>query len=322
MNPYALYDIKPGAPIGAFQVIELCEGDRGGMSQVVKAVPRKGWQEDVALKISRIGHKQEFFFTAIHKEVELLKKLKHPGVVRIIPVSEGKDPYQERAMEIIGNPWFFGMEFLSGGSAETYLSKFGSLTLEEATAICFQVSAALVYIHFMGFSHNDLKPENILFRSSLKPGEWLEPILVDFGVAARPVRQQLDGSVVYMAPERLGDCPDLTDFEIQSEMDLIKADVWSIGVLLHRMLLGKEPFLGITDRIITSAILRFSPESMLKKRADIPPKLDKLVIDGCLAKNPRNRVTMQEFHETISEFTSDWRMKRTLRRKRRLFRGW
>jgi serine/threonine protein kinase len=322
VNPYPFYDIKSGASVGAFQVIELCEGDRGGMSQVVKAVPRKGWQEDVALKISRIGPKQEFFFTAIHKEVELLQKLKHPGVVRIIPVSEGKNPYKERAMEIIGNPWFFGMEFLSGGSVESYLSKFGSLTLEEATAICFQVSAALVYIHFEGFSHNDLKPENVLFRHSLKPGEWLEPVLVDFGVAAKPVRQQFDGSVVYMAPERLNDPPDLNNFERLSEQDLMKADVWSIGVLMYRMLLGKEPFLGITDRIITSAILRTSPETMLKKRSDIPPMLDQLVIDGCLAKDPRDRVTMQEFHETISEFTSDWRVKRTLKRKRRWFHWW
>jgi serine/threonine protein kinase len=322
VNPYLLYDIKPGSPVGAFEVIELCEGDRGGMSQVVKAVPREGWQEDVALKISRIGPKQEFFFTAIHKEVELLQKLKHPGVVRIIPVSEGKNPYKERAMEIIGNPWFFGMEFLSGGSVESYLNKFGPLTLEEATAICFQVSAALVYIHFKGFSHNDLKPENILFRRSLKPGEWLEPVLVDFGVAAKPVKQQLDGSVVYMAPERLTDSLDLNSSELLSEQDMMKADVWSIGVLLHRMLLGKEPFLGVTDRIITSAILRVSPESMLKKRSDIPPKLNQLVIDGCLAKNPRDRVTMQEFYDTINDFTSDWRMKRTLKRKRRLFRWW
>ena len=320
--PYQLYDIKPGAYVGAFEVIELCEDDRGGMSQVVKAVPRKGWQEDVALKISRTGPKQEFFFTAIHKEVELLQKLKHPGVVRIVHVSHGKNPYKERAMEIIGNPWFFGMEFLSGGSLEAYLNKVGSLTLEEATAVCFQVSAALVYIHVEGFSHNDLKPENVLFRRNLKLGEWLEPVLVDFGVAAKPVRQQLDGSVVYMAPERLNDRPDLNNLELLSEQDMMKTDVWSIGVLLHRMLLGKEPFLGITDRMITSAILRTSPETILKKRPDIPPMLDQLVIDGCLAKDPRDRVTMQEFHETISEFTSDWRMKRTLKRKRRWFRWW
>jgi serine/threonine protein kinase len=319
---YPLYDIKPGAPVGAFEVIELCEDDRGGMSQVVKAVPRKGWQEDVALKISRTGPKQEFFFTAIHKEVELLQKLKHPGVVRIVPVSQGKNPYKERAMEIIGNPWFFGMEFLRGGSLEAYLNKVRSLTLEEATAVCFQVSAALVYIHVEGFSHNDLKPENVLFRRRLKPGEWLEPVLVDFGVAAKPVRQQFDGSVVYMAPERLSDRPDLNDFELLSEQDLMKTDVWSIGVLLYRMLLGKEPFLGITDRMITSAIQRASPESMLKKRPDIPPKLNQLVIDGCLAKDPRDRVSMQEFHETISEFTGDWRMKRTLKRKRRWLRPW
>jgi len=162
----------------------------------------------------------------------------------------------------------------------------------------------------------------VLFRRSLKPGEWLEPVLVDFGVAAKPVRQQLDGSVVYMAPERLNESEAANTFNLLSEQDRMKADVWSMGVLLYRMLLGKEPFLGITDRIITSAILRSSPESMLEKRPDIPPKLDQLVTDGCLSKDPRDRVTMQEFHETISEFTGDWRMKRTMKRKRRFFRWW
>ena len=320
MKPYPLHDIKSGLPVGAFKVVELCEDDRGGMSQVVKAVPLKGWREEVALKISRTGPKQDFFFAAIHKEVELLQRLKHPGVVRLVPVSQGKNPYKERAIEILGNPWFFGMEFLRGGSLETYLNTVGSLTLEEATAVCFQVSAALVYIHFEGFSHNDLKPENVLFRRSLKPGEWLEPVLVDFGVAAKLVRPQLDGSVAYMAPERLAETQDIKPLELLSEQNLMKADVWSMGVLLYRMIVGKEPFLGITDRNITSSILRSSPESMSNKRPDIPPKLDQLVIDGCLSKDPRDRTTMQEFHEIISKYTSDWRVKRTLKRKRRLFR--
>jgi serine/threonine protein kinase len=322
MIPYPLSDIRPGLPVGTFEVTELCEEDRGGMSKVVKAAPKNGRQEEVALKISRTGSDQEYFFAAIQKEVEILQKLKHPGVVRLVPVSQGKNPFKERAIEIAGNPWFFGMEFLGGGSLDSYIERAGILTLEEAAAICFQVSAALVYMHVEGFSHNDLKPENVLFRKNLQPGERLEPVLVDFGVAKKLVNHQPDGSVVYMAPERVLESYDPIESRMVDAQNLTKADVWSMGILIYRMLAGREPFVGITDRSITTAILRSKPDSILSKRHDIPEEVDHFVIDGCLAKDPRNRATMQEFHDFINEYTSDWRMKRSLKRKRRFFPWW
>ncbi|NIM94879.1 MAG: protein kinase [Anaerolineales bacterium] len=322
MKLYPLTDIKPGFQIGSFKVIELCEDGRGGMSQVVKAIPLSGKQVEVALKISRTGDKQEYFFAALQKEVEILQKLNHPGVVRLVPVSQGKNPYKERAVEIIGSPWFFGMEYLHGGSLDNYIDRFGPLTMEETAAICFQVSAALVYIHVEGFSHNDLKPENVLFRHMLQPGKRLEPVLIDFGVAVKLVKHQPDGSVVYMSPERLQEIRELGEHAMLDEQVLMKADVWSMGVLLYRMLAGREPFLGVTDRSITTAIRRASPESIRSKRSDVPEEMDKFVIEGCLAKRPEERVSMQEFHEFIGSYTHDWRMKRALRRKRRLFRFW
>jgi len=88
--PYLLSDIKPGQPIGSFKVLEVYPEGRGGMSRVVRAVPREGPGEEVALKISRTGSNKDYFFAAIQNEVEIIQQLDHSGIVRLVPVSKGK----------------------------------------------------------------------------------------------------------------------------------------------------------------------------------------------------------------------------------------
>ena len=319
MQPYQLSAIKSGSLLGGFRILEVYPEGRGGMARVVRARPLKGEDQQSALKISRTGGNQDYFFAAIQKEVEILQKLDHRGVVRLRPVSEGKNPFKERAVEISDSPWFFGMEVLRGGSLESYLRGLGALSLGEAAAVCHQVGTTLEYIHREGFAHNDVKPDNILFRRELKIGERLEPVLIDFGVAAKLVRPQLDGSVVYMAPERLQESREPSPPEWLAAGDPAKADVWSMGILLYRLLVGREPFLGLTDRSVTSAILRAIPPSMIKRRQDLPRELDQFVIEGCLAKEPKLRVNMREFNSVIDRYSGDWRVKRAPKKIRRLF---
>jgi serine/threonine protein kinase len=316
-NP--LSEIKPGQPIGSFKVLEVYPEGRGGMSRVVRAAPKEGPGKDMALKISRTGANKDYFFAAIQREVEIIQQLDHPGVVHLVPVSRGKSVYKERAIEIVDAPWFFGMEWLRGGSLEAYLRGVGPLTLGEAAAICHQLSRALRYIHSRGFSHNDVKPSNVLFRRSLTPGDRLEPVLVDFGVAVKLVRHQPNGSIVYMAPERLQESREPRAPELLVGQDLSKSDVWSMGILFYRLLAGREPFQGVTDRSITSAIRRAMPESIRNKRADIPREVDGFILEGCLAKDARLRVTMDQFDHFIDQYSGDWRVKRIPKKRRWLF---
>ena len=238
-------------------------------------------------------------------------------MVRLVPVSRGKNPYKERAIEIIDAPWFFGMECLRGGSLETYGRSLDSLTLEEAASICYLVGQAMLYVHGQGFCHNDIKPNNVLFRRALRVGERMEPVLVDFGVAVKSVKRQPDGSIVYMSPERLLESYDPVAPELLVGQDLTKSDVWSMGILFYRLLVGREPFIGITDRSITSAILRALPESMLHKRRDIPRELDEFILERCLTKDPRFRVTMAQFCDFIEGYCGDFLVKRAPKAKRR-----
>jgi len=78
-------------------------------------------------------------------------------------------------------------------------------------------------------------------------------------------------------------------------------------------------FIGLTDRSVTSAILRAIPPSMIKRRQDLPRELDQFVIEGCLAKEPKLRVNMREFNSVIDRYSGDWRVKRAPKKIRRLF---
>lgn len=313
---YALADLKPGLTVGSFVVLEVYPEGRGGMARVVRAARKGKGGDQAALKISRTGQNQSYFSAAIQKEVEVLQKLDHPGVVRLVAVSRGKVPFKERAVQIQGSPWFFGMECLGGGSLEAYIHVLGRLEIEEAAAIASGAGMALAHVHARGYAHNDVKPDNILFRSPLVVGGSFDPVLIDFGVAAKLVRHQLDGSVVYMAPERLEEGRDASAPEVPVA-DPAKADVWSMGILLYRLLVGREPFLGVTDRSITSAILRSVPTSITRQRTDVPKKVDEFVIEGCLAKDPRIRVTMAEFNRFAQRHAGDGLVHRApkLRRK-------
>jgi serine/threonine protein kinase len=315
--PYPFSELRPGKPIGLFKIVEVYPEGRGGMSRVVRAKPRERSEKEVALKISRTGSNQEYFFAAIQKEVEVLQVLDHPGVVRLVPVSRGKNPYKERAIEVVGAPWFFGMECLHGGSLDSFVRGLNSLTLEETAAICYQIGQAILYVHRQGFCHNDIKPNNVLFRHPLKIGKPLEPVLVDFGVAVKSVKRQPDGSIVYMSPERLLESYDPVAPELLVGQDLTKSDVWSMGILFYRLLVGREPFIGITDRSITSAILRALPESMLQKRRDIPRDVDEFILERCLTKDPRFRVNMEQFCDFIKGYSNDFLVKRVPKSKRR-----
>jgi serine/threonine protein kinase len=315
-QPISLADLKPGHSVGMFEVLEIYPEGRGGMARVVRAIPRGAPSEEVALKISRTGTNRTYFFAAIQKEVEILQKLDHRGVVRIVRVSDGKNPYKERAVSLAESPWFFGMECLRGGSLEAYTRSLSRLNLGETCAIAHQLAMALAHVHSRGFSHNDVKPDNVLFRRPLHVGEKLEPVLIDFGVAAKLVKHQVDGSVVYMAPERLLESRDPGPPE--APVDPAKADVWSMGILLYRMLAGREPFVGVSDRSITSAIMRGQAVPIRKQRQDIPPEFDEFIIDGCLAKDPRLRATMIDLARFVERYSGDWRVKRVAKARRRL----
>lgn len=291
--------IKKGQRIAQFTVKELLPEGSGGMATVVRAADSRG--KDVALKISRNASDQFLI-----EESEILQKLDHPGVVKIVPIHAeiGKTRYSQKAIELAGHPWFFVMEFLEGGSLRDWLKKANVLTVDEACFIAREVTKALAYVHSNAFVHNDVKTDNVLFRRKLEKGASIEPVLIDFGIAARAKRVQADaGSVLWMSPERFlevkgeGPAPEV-------KIDPTKVDVYAVGVLLYRMLTSKMPFTGMTEKEITKTILTKIPQDVVKSNPKVPPDLSDLILT-CMSKRPDQRPTTHRLIDELSEYVEN-----------------
>ena len=127
------------------------------------------------------------------------------------------------------NNFYFVYEFCNGGTLEQILKKKGALQENIALAYFRQIVDAFKILNRHNIMHRDLKPENILVHDGVLK-------IADFGfckVLENPdeMAQTMLGSPIYMAPEIL-----------KGEAYTIKADVWSLGVILFRMLFGYCPF--------------------------------------------------------------------------------
>lgn len=313
-----------GTAIGPFTIQEAMPAGHGGMARVyiavvgqhaslAGAVNPEALPERVALKIARVltpeglptPSEQAIYFESLNNEVETLKRLRHPNIVRLFPIPRGlpRNPYAARATDLDGAPWFCAMEYLGGGSLEGRLKSFGTLSLAEALEIAYQIGLALDHIHVKGMTHLDVKPDNILFRYPVGVAgatlRNLQPVLIDFGIAAKlsKVGPQA-GSIPFMAPERIR----MMRGEVAPELtaDLSKADVYGLGVLLYRMLTGHLPYENLPRDQLTSAILDTQPKLPRQINPAVPPKVEEIVM-SMLVKESGQRPPVDEIVTRLDE---------------------
>lgn len=161
----------------------------------------------------------------VQQEIDVLARLNHPNVLRMLETMD-----TPKRVHIV-------TEYCSGGNLCTYVKNKGKLSESEARGIFMQLLAGIEYLHNQGIVHRDIKLENVLFDTEKR--ELVK--LVDFGFAVivRDPWKRLRifcGTPSYMAPEIC-----------QRREYLGKpVDVWSLGVLLYAMLVGRFPFSGKT----------------------------------------------------------------------------
>jgi serine/threonine protein kinase/Tfp pilus assembly protein PilF len=225
---------------------------------------------------------------AFLREARLASSLNHPGIVTVYDILQHDD------LTCIV------MEFVQGAPLQRAIPE-GGLAVDKAIAIASAIGEAVATAHAAGIVHRDLKPGNILLR------EDGQVKILDFGIAKAATAQGPDakteapslfegsglGTVGYMAPE-----------QARGEQVDARADLYSFGVILYRMLTGRMPFQAANSLALLHAMMTSDAPSVRGAKADIPVSLEK-VVHRALARNPGERYqTMRELLRELEGATS------------------
>ncbi|KAM3932926.1 serine/threonine-protein kinase SIK1 isoform 1-T2 [Leptodactylus fuscus] len=197
------------------------EGTLGkGNFAVVKLARHRVTNTQVAIKIIDKTRLDRTNLEKIYREVQIMKRLRHPHIIRLYQVMETKDMI------------YIVTEYAKNGELFDYLTVRGRLSEEEARAKFLQILSAVEYCHSQNIVHRDLKTENLLLSDSM------DIKLADFGfgnfyMEGRPLSTWC-GSPPYAAPEVFQG----------KEYEGPLLDVWSLGVVLYVLLCGSFPFDG------------------------------------------------------------------------------
>jgi serine/threonine-protein kinase len=259
---------------GRFTVLELI--DRGGMAKVYRA-EQASLGRDVALKVldpEAIGDTPDSE-KRFYQEAAACSKLSHPNTVTIFDYGATPDGI-----------YFIAMELLEGRSLVHALRYESPMPPVRAVHIAAQIARSLREAHRHGIVHRDLKPANVLLVHRDDSPDFVK--VLDFGLAQYLIPhgdEQLSedglflGTPRYTAPERIrGDPIDP------------RCDLYSLGILLHEMITGKQLFAGADAMDVFMAQLHLEPPPLARANTsvEVPEALDR-VVRRCLEKDPRAR---------------------------------
>ncbi|MEW6208705.1 MAG: protein kinase [Acidobacteriota bacterium] len=235
--------------ISRFRLIERMGGGGGG--EVYKAQDTR-LNRIVALK-SLPTHllADDEAARRLFEEARIAASLNHPNIASIYDIAES-DGHR-----------FIVMEYVDGITLAQKLAS-GPLPLDQAIEIISQTASALAFAHARGVIHCDIKSSNIM----LTPDGAVK--VLDFGLArvARRIdsSDEIGGTLVCMSPEQIGG----------GDID-VRADIFSLGVVLYEMLAGRGPFERETIAQVQEAILSVEPPPLSVIRRDAPLDVESVV---------------------------------------------
>jgi predicted Ser/Thr protein kinase len=222
--------------IEGFEILEVI--GRGGMSTVY-AAEQANPHRIVAIKVLEPHRQGPEHFARLLREADVLARLQHPNIARVIAAGRTLDDRP-----------FLAMERVEGRRLDVWLRE-ESPSRERRIELLLRICSAIEHAHQRGVIHRDLKPSNILVE------EHGEPKVLDFGIAwliEQPVGSPIgtgsgsssdrSGTLPYMSPEQLEGDPTKID---------TRSDVYGLGALAYELFSGHPPYeiqrVGTTEAI-------------------------------------------------------------------------
>lgn len=227
--------------IGNYQLVELL--GTGGMGNVYlgRRIDEQ-FEHEVAIKVLLTGKSNSLFVERFRAERQVLASLDHPNIAKLLDGGESDDGLQ-----------FLVMEFVRGEPIDSYCDK-KRLSVRQRLRLFQKICLAVDYAHRNLVVHRDVKPANILVTDEGTPK------LLDFGIAkvidASGLRQSLT-----LESQRMMTPDYASPEQVRGEAVTTATDVYSLGVLLYRLLCGRGPYRVRSDLPsgITRAILEELP---------------------------------------------------------------
>jgi tetratricopeptide (TPR) repeat protein len=217
-------DSLPGRRIGSYQIVRQIGA--GGMGEVFSAIRADDeYRKQVAIKLVRSGQGSDFVLSRFKNERQILASLDHPNIARLLDGGTTSD----------GLP-FFVMELIEGQPIDEYCA-LRKLSITDRLNLFLQVCSAVQFAHQHLVIHRDIKPGNILVTSDGVPK------LLDFGIAkileGTTGGEEFEATLTafrvltpgYASPE-----------QIRGEPITTASDVYSLGVVLFKLLTGHSPY--------------------------------------------------------------------------------
>ena len=263
---------SPEPPLFTWGVIEvLGKLGRGGFAEVYR-----GWdrvlEREVALKLARTGRGARI--DRWLDEARRLARVRHPNVL----VVHGADVWQGRAG--------FWTDLIHGRTLETVLRRQGPLGGAEATLIGLDLCRALASVHAAGLVHGDLKASNVMregLRDRTSTNTAGRIVLMDFGASSEASPSHA-GLAAFVTP--LTCAPEV----MRGERPSPSSDVYSLGVLLYRLVGGRYP-IEPRDLADLKARIEVGQHTPLRDlRSDLGTAFVRAV-EGALEPDPARRFT-------------------------------
>ncbi len=244
---------------------------RGGMAQVYRAMDRQ-LERPVALKVLFPELSVDrTFVERFRREAQAAANLSHPNIVPVFDWGEDDGSY------------FIVMEYVEGRPLSAVLRDPQRMPPRQIAIIGAGVAAALAFAHRHGVIHRDVKPGNVL----ITPDGDVK--VTDFGIARAVNTEEsltqtgaVMGTAAYFSPE-----------QAEGKGVDARSDIYSLGVVLYEMAVGRPPFTGDSPVAVASKHVRDLPVLPREANPSVPPALEAVVMKA-MAKNPDDRYASAE----------------------------